>query len=400
MRGTNAVSDVNANQSRVIKCYNCKGEGHIAKQCTAKKRVVNDEWFKEKMLLAQAQEASVILHEDQQEFLANRLEEIDSDYDDLQLHTTSNFKVDHVDAYDSDCDDEATTYAIFMASLSPAGSIIGDTVGPSYDSKLLSMVPHYDTYHEDTILNDVVQEMEYNDYVVFNDNSCDELMSNTESTHEQTDDELTDKEVKKMEADFQNVENQNRLIVVPGIANQNTNQNGNGNVVASHAEDSVVDCSEGRSRIQIQAKEFNLMDAARDIDNNEEVNLNYILMANLQQASTSGTQIDKAPVYDSDRSADQGGFAEELVADSARDCRGLVELGGKSREDRRVQCFKIVTGVMSLKTCHKCSLRFRYRFAKFVLGFNKVLAVDMFSPPRALTLSGLSLDFSTLPVCS
>ncbi|GKD96291.1 retrovirus-related pol polyprotein from transposon TNT 1-94, partial [Tanacetum coccineum] len=176
--GTNTVSDVNANQSRVIRCYNCKGEGHIAKQCTAKKRVKDVEWFKEKMLLAQAQEAGVILHEDQKDCLADRLEEMD-DYDDLQLHTTSNFKADHVDAYDSDCDDEATACAIFMASLSPAGSINGDTAGPSYDSELLSEVPHYDTYHEDTILNDVVQEMEYNDHVVFNDNSCDELMSNS-----------------------------------------------------------------------------------------------------------------------------------------------------------------------------------------------------------------------------
>ncbi|GKD69369.1 hypothetical protein Tco_1323459, partial [Tanacetum coccineum] len=125
-----------------------------------------------------AQEAGVILHEDQKDFLADRLEEMD-DYDDLQLHNTSNFKADHVDAYDSDCDDEATACAIFMASLSLAGSINGDTTGPSYDSKLLSKIPHYETYHEDAILNDVVQEMEYNDHVVFNDNSCDELTSNS-----------------------------------------------------------------------------------------------------------------------------------------------------------------------------------------------------------------------------
>ncbi|GJY38847.1 hypothetical protein Tco_0425211 [Tanacetum coccineum] len=78
-----------------------------------------------------------------------------------------------------DCDDEATACAIFMASLSLAGSINGDTTGPSYDSKLLSKIPHYETYHEDAILNDVVQETEYNDHVVFNDNSCDELTSNS-----------------------------------------------------------------------------------------------------------------------------------------------------------------------------------------------------------------------------
>nr|GEY10204.1 hypothetical protein [Tanacetum cinerariifolium] len=39
-----------------------------------------------------------------------------------------------------------------------------------------------------------------------------------------------------------------------------------------------------------------------DLDEIEEVNANCILMANLQQASTSGTQIDKATVYDSDGS--------------------------------------------------------------------------------------------------
>nr|GEY07997.1 ribonuclease H-like domain-containing protein [Tanacetum cinerariifolium] len=41
-----------------------------------------------------------------------------------------------------------------------------------------------------------------------------------------------------------------------------------------------------------------------DLDEIEEVNANCILMANLQQASTSGTQSDKAPVYDSDGSTE------------------------------------------------------------------------------------------------
>ncbi|GJX34535.1 hypothetical protein Tco_0246092 [Tanacetum coccineum] len=48
------------------------------------------------------------------------------------------------------------------------------------------------------------------------------------------------------------------------------------------------------------------MDVAADLDEIEEVNENYILMANLQHASTSGTQTDKAPVYDSDGSAQCG----------------------------------------------------------------------------------------------
>ncbi|GKF88942.1 hypothetical protein Tco_0262905, partial [Tanacetum coccineum] len=46
------------------------------------------------------------------------------------------------------------------------------------------------------------------------------------------------------------------------------------------------------------------MAAAGDLDEIEKVNANCILMANLQQASTSDTQTDKAPIYDSDGSAE------------------------------------------------------------------------------------------------
>ncbi|GKG03534.1 hypothetical protein Tco_0311170, partial [Tanacetum coccineum] len=56
--------------------------------------------------------------------------------------------------------------------------------------------------------------------------------------------------------------------------------------------------------VQLQAEEFDLMVAAADLDEIEEVNANCILMANLQQASTSGTQTDNAPVYDTNGSAE------------------------------------------------------------------------------------------------
>ncbi|GKE26869.1 retrotransposon protein, putative, unclassified, partial [Tanacetum coccineum] len=119
----------------------------------------------------------------------------------------------------------------------------------------------------------------------------------------------------------QNVRNQNRLIVVSGIANPNANQNGNGNVVAARAEGNgygnngnQIRCYNCRglghlarncieeAGIQLQAEEFDFMAATGDIEEIEEVNANYILMANLQQESTSGTQTDNAPVYDSDGS--------------------------------------------------------------------------------------------------
>nr|GEY57905.1 hypothetical protein [Tanacetum cinerariifolium] len=46
------------------------------------------------------------------------------------------------------------------------------------------------------------------------------------------------------------------------------------------------------------------VDVREDLDEIEEVNANCILMANLQQASSSGTQSDSTPVYDTDRSAE------------------------------------------------------------------------------------------------
>nr|GEW72738.1 retrovirus-related Pol polyprotein from transposon TNT 1-94 [Tanacetum cinerariifolium] len=117
----------------------------------------------------------------------------------------------------------------------------------------------------------------------------------------------------------QNVGNQNGLIGVPG----NANQNGNGNLVVARAEGNAtrhngnqIRCYNCRGKkeavIQLQAEEFDLMAAAADLDEIEEVNANCILMANLQQASTSGTQTDKAPVYDSDGSAEYTELLEPI----------------------------------------------------------------------------------------
>nr|GEW33408.1 hypothetical protein [Tanacetum cinerariifolium] len=65
--------------------------------------------------------------------------------------------------------------------------------------------------------------------------------------------------------------------------------------------------------IQLQAEEFDFMAAAGDLDKIEEVNASCILMANLQQASTSGTQHDKTPVYDTDGSAEEAKFLNKEV---------------------------------------------------------------------------------------
>nr|GEV73166.1 hypothetical protein [Tanacetum cinerariifolium] len=73
---------------------------------------------------------------------------------------------------------------------------------------------------------------------------------------------------------------------------------------AAYLQTQLLIAQKEEAGIQLQAEEYNLIAAAADLDEIEEVNANCILMANLQQASTSGTQTDKAPVYYSDGSAE------------------------------------------------------------------------------------------------
>ncbi|GJZ93273.1 hypothetical protein Tco_0665338, partial [Tanacetum coccineum] len=103
----------------------------------------------------------------------------------------------------------------------------------------------------------------------------------------------------------QNVGNQNGYNAVQNVGNQNPNRNGN--VIAARAEGNAIGnnvrprrrdaaylhtqlliAQKEEAGIQLQAKEFDLMASAADLDEIQEVNANFILMANLQQASISG----------------------------------------------------------------------------------------------------------------
>nr|GFA57360.1 retrovirus-related Pol polyprotein from transposon TNT 1-94 [Tanacetum cinerariifolium] len=84
--------------ARVVKFYNCQGEGHMARQCTQPKRPQNAAWYKDKAMLAKAQ------------------------------------KTKDLDTYDSKCDDVSNVKAVLMANIS------------NYGSDVISEVPHSETY--------------------------------------------------------------------------------------------------------------------------------------------------------------------------------------------------------------------------------------------------------------
>nr|GFC04241.1 hypothetical protein [Tanacetum cinerariifolium] len=104
----------------------------------------------------------------------------------------------------------------------------------------------------------------------------------------------------------QNVGNSNGLMVrAEGNAvGHNGNQIRPRRRDATYLQTQLLIAQKEEAGIQLQVEEYNLMAAAADLDEIKEVNANCILMANLQQASSSGTQTDNAPVYNSDGSAE------------------------------------------------------------------------------------------------
>ncbi|GJZ43020.1 hypothetical protein Tco_0590275 [Tanacetum coccineum] len=68
---TPGTSRSNSGKQRTVIYYNCKGEGHVSKQFTKPKRKRDDSWFKDKVLLVQAQASGQILHDEELTFLAD-----------------------------------------------------------------------------------------------------------------------------------------------------------------------------------------------------------------------------------------------------------------------------------------------------------------------------------------
>nr|GFB75767.1 hypothetical protein [Tanacetum cinerariifolium] len=88
---TSGASGNNFEKQRTVICYNCKGEGHMFKQCTKPNMKRDESWFKDKVLM------TVITHNDF-------------------------YHPDDLDAYDSNCDEINTAKVALMANLSHYGS--------------------------------------------------------------------------------------------------------------------------------------------------------------------------------------------------------------------------------------------------------------------------------------
>nr|GFC36233.1 hypothetical protein [Tanacetum cinerariifolium] len=88
-------------RQRIIVCYNCKGEGHMAKRCTKSKRKRDAEWFKDKVLLVQAQANGQVLQEDELDFLADP-GTAESSTNQTVVTINAAYQADDLDAYDLD----------------------------------------------------------------------------------------------------------------------------------------------------------------------------------------------------------------------------------------------------------------------------------------------------------
>ncbi|GJU23397.1 integrase, catalytic region, zinc finger, CCHC-type containing protein [Tanacetum coccineum] len=118
---TLGASRSNLGKQITVICYNYKGEGHMSKQCTKPKRKQDDSWFRDKVLLVQAQANGQILHEEELAFLAD-LGTAEGQATQTVITHNAAYQADDLDAYDFDSDELNTAKVALMGNISHYGS--------------------------------------------------------------------------------------------------------------------------------------------------------------------------------------------------------------------------------------------------------------------------------------
>ncbi|GJR46011.1 reverse transcriptase domain-containing protein [Tanacetum coccineum] len=103
-------------RGKKVICYNCRGEGHVARQCKEPKRKMDSQYFKDKALLMEAKEKGDVLDAEAKAFSLDV--DCTAPYDLPQALTTTNmFQANQEDAYDH-TGRRPNAAVAFMANLS------------------------------------------------------------------------------------------------------------------------------------------------------------------------------------------------------------------------------------------------------------------------------------------
>nr|GEV35817.1 RNA-directed DNA polymerase, eukaryota [Tanacetum cinerariifolium] len=171
-------SVVNA-QGKLVKCYNCRGQGHVAKECKEKKRAKDSQWFKDKAFLMEAKEKGVVLDAEAEAFLADMKYTV-SYAKPLAITTTIAFELSYEDAYNSDVDEGPHVAASFMANQTGPST----REGSNNDTDFYAEIQTYDNHLFDNLNHQVSQEMHRGEQLDFDVDSVIDGHDNTIPYHQ------------------------------------------------------------------------------------------------------------------------------------------------------------------------------------------------------------------------
>ncbi|GJY34552.1 hypothetical protein Tco_0419021 [Tanacetum coccineum] len=144
---TPRASRSNSGKQRMVICYNCKGEAYMSKQCTKPKRKQDDSWFKEKVLLVQA-----------------------------QAHA------DDLDAYDFDYDELNTAKVALMANLSHYGlDALAEVHNPDNENNNMinQAVQVMPSSEQSNVMNHLETEITNDSYIISYSQSNDKVLESS-----------------------------------------------------------------------------------------------------------------------------------------------------------------------------------------------------------------------------